>query len=146
MADYAGAVAAIKALMVSGWGQTTPVAYQNENAFDPGLGESAPWVYFEILGNGSNLLTAGNPTTRYWLYTGVINVHVFVPLNKGVELAQQLAVQAGEVFRGQAFYDNGNGPSVRTWSPRTDGGASADDVGQWFRVTTVIPFEYFHRG
>lgn len=148
MGDYAGAVAAIKQRMADNW-TTTPVGYQNEP--DPqtmdGNGVPAPWVYFEVIGNTSDLRGMGRPGDHVWLYAGMIAAHVFVPMNTGTDLAQQLAVAIGEIFRAAAFYrDDATGSIVRTWSPRTDGGESGAEDGNWFRVTCRIPFEYLHRG
>jgi hypothetical protein len=91
MGDYAGAVAAIKQRMADNW-TTTPVGYQNEP--DPqttdGNGVPAPWVYFEVIGNTSDLRGMGRPGDHVWLYAGMIAAHVFVPMNTGTDLAQQL--------------------------------------------------------
>lgn len=146
MADYAGAVAAIKARMAENW-TTTPVVYQNAaNAYDPSANTQAAWVYFEVIGSSSGLRGVGTPGDHVWLYRGFIAAHVFVPINTGTEIAQQYAVNIGEIFRAKGFYEAGNGAQVRTWSPRTDGGESDADDGNWWRVTCTIPFEYFHRG
>lgn len=150
MADYAGAVAAIKALMAAGW-TNTPVNYQNDQAPDiwppqDAKGNPSPWVYFEVLGSGSKPYATGTPGNRTWHYLGLIHGHVMVPINSGDELAQAYAVAIGEIFRDQKFYDNGLGAYVRSWSPQTDGGDSSADDGNWWRVTCTIPFEYFHRG
>jgi hypothetical protein len=151
MADYAGAVAAIKAQFVAGWTQT-PISYQNETPpqqpWPPvdGNGQSTPWVYFEVIGNGSEIRGAGRVGDNIWLYRGGIFIHVFIPENNGVETAQSLAVAAGEIFRAQTFYNDGQGAKVVCMSPQTDGGASDADNGNWFRMTCYVPFEYFHRG
>lgn len=146
--SYAGAVAAIRERLQANW-TTTPIAFQNErftHPTDPISGEGAPWVYLEVIGNYSELRGAGTPGDNIWCYDGHILIHVFVPVNSGVELAQQLAVAAGEIFRAAGFYNDGQGSIVRSWSPQTDGGGISDDDGNWFRVTCTIPFEYFHRG
>lgn len=146
MADYAGAVAAIKQRMIDNW-TTTPIVFQNKSdEYDPGSDSQAPWVYFEVVGNGSDLRGAGSPGDHIWLYRGLIAAHVFVPVNSGIEIAQQYAVEIGEIFRAKGFYNDGQGRIVRTWSPRTDGGESDADDGNWFVVTCRIPFEYLHRG
>ncbi len=151
MADYAGAVAAIKAKFVAEWvtggSPTTPVVFQNAaNEYDPSTNTQQPWVYFEIIGSSSGLRGVGTPGSQTWLYRGFIAAHVFVPINSGFELAQTYAVAIGEIFRAKGFYNDGNGAIVRTWSPRTDGGESDADDGNWWRVTCTIPFEFFYRG
>lgn len=156
MADYAGAVAAIKQRMIDNW-TTTPIVFRNPppDSYDPSSNAQQAWVYFEVVGNGSELRGAGKPGDHIWIYRGFVFAHVFVPARSGDELARQYAVAIGEIFRAQGFYNDGSGAIVRTWAPRTDDGGSAlhgpqsgiiNDDGNWFRVTCSIPFEYLHRG
>lgn len=146
MADYAGAVAAIQQRMRDNW-TTTPIVFQNAaGSYDPSSDTTAPWVYFEVIGNQSELRGVGRPGDHIWLYVGLIAAHVFVPVNSGDALAHQYAVSIGEIFRAQGFYNNGSGSIVRTWAPHTDGGESDAEDGNWFRVTCRIEFEYLHRG
>jgi Bacteriophage related domain of unknown function len=166
MVDYAGAVAAIRSRFVSLWvdeagNRRTPIAFPNEPKTDAhgqkispwppqaevnGERVPIPWVYFEVLGNDSSLRGAGTPGDNIWLYTGGIYIHVFMPEGYGTEDAQQLAVTAGEIFRAKTFYQDGRGAKVVSMSPRTDGGASDADNGNWFRVPCYVPFEFFYRG
>lgn len=151
MADYAGAVAALKAAFVTSWSTTTPIAYANEpkdTVWPPndGSGQPLPWVYFEVIGSGSRERGIGKIGDKIWLYLGNIHVHVFVPKDYGTDDAHALAVQAGEIFRAQTFYNDGLGAKVICGSPSTDGGASDADNGDWFRLTCTVPFEYYHRG
>lgn len=148
MADYAGAVAAIRARLEANW-TTTPIAFQNEpfeEPTDPNSGNPLPWVFLEVLGNNSELRGTGTPGDNIWLYVGHILVHVFVPVNSGDALAQQYAVAIGEIFRAQGFYNDGQGSIVRTWAPRTDGGGTDADNGNWWRVTMTVGFEFLFRG
>lgn len=152
MADYAGAVAAIRDYFVARWvdGSTarTPIAFQNEAFAD----QTTAWVMFEVIGETSELRGAGTPGSHVWLYRGSIFVHVFVPKNEGAAQANALAVAAGEIFRAKQFYDDDPGCAVRTGvgpegeGPRVDGGGSGADDGNWWRVTCVIPFEFYYRG
>lgn len=146
MADYAGAVAAIKARMAANW-TTTPVVYQNAgNAYDPSSNPQAAWVYFEVLGSSGGLRGVGTPGSHVYLYRGFIAAHVFVPVNAGDELAQQHAVTIGEIFRHKEFYTDTPPNCVRTLTPQTDGGGSDADDGNWWRVTMSCPFEFYYRG
>lgn len=151
MADYAGAVAAIRARLAANW-TTTPIAYQNEPfepPTDPNSGAPAPWVFLEVIGNDAELRAAGTPGDHVWIYRGHVYVHVFVPINSGAGLAQQYAVTIGEIFRAAGFANDGQGSIVRTGidpAPRTDGGGTSDDTGNWYRVTMVCGFEFFYRG
>lgn len=161
MADYAGAVAAIRSRFVEQWKigdqPRTLITFPNEAAKDAfgnpikvppkdGDGSPLPWVYLEVIGNGSELRGAGLPGDNIWLYRGGIFIHVFVAEGYGDEEAQSLAVAAGEIFRAQTLYSDGEGRKVVCMSPSTQGGDSAADQGNVFRVTCFIPFEYFHRG
>jgi hypothetical protein len=148
MASYAGAVQAIRDRLVANW-TTTPIAHQNKD-FEPPLDDDsnpAPWVALEVIGNGSELRTAGKPGAHDWLYRGHILVHVFVPVNGGAEDAFEYASTIGEIFRAAAFYrDDDAGALIRSWAPQTDGGGISDDKGLWFRVTMTCPFDFYFRG
>jgi hypothetical protein len=150
-ASYDGAVAAIRARFDAGW-TTTRKTFQNEQPAAPwppvdGDGILLPWVYLEIIGTGSEIYGQGTPGNHTWHYAGLIYAHVFAPVGAGGALAQQYAAEIGEIFRAAKFYDDVTpGCYVRTWSPRTDGGGSGDDDGNWFRISAVIDFEYWHRG
>ena len=152
MPDYAGAVAAIRDRLAANW-TTTPIAYQNlpfAAPTDPNSGNPSPWVFLEVIGNGSDLRTVGQPGNHDWTYRGHILCHVYVPVNDGIETAHAHAVALGEIFRAKQFYDASPPSCVRTGyggeGPRTDGGGTDADDGNWFRVTMTCPFEYYHRG
>jgi hypothetical protein len=149
VADYAGAKAAIRSRLDAGW-TTTRITYQNEDPAEPwppvrGNGSPAPWVNLEIVPAGSQIWTFGTDGNRGWRYDGFINVHVFVPVGEGIELADTYAVTIGELFRAAKFYDDGTGNYIRTLAPQVDGGGSSDDDGKWFRVTMTVDFTYWHR-
>lgn len=152
MADYAGAVQAIRDRLAANW-TTTPIAYQNE-AFDapvdPNSGNPTAWVALEVIGNGSEQRTIGGNGGHDWIYRGHILAHVFVPVNDGIATAHAHAVTLGEIFRGAQFYDSTAAHCVRSAyggeGPSTDGGGISADQGNWFRVTMTCPFEYYHRG
>lgn len=154
MADYAGAVEAIKSrfttLWVSGFEPRTKVVMVNENPqepFPPRDGNNAlqPWVLLSIEGAGAGQIAFGTTSSHGYLYVGTIYAHVYVPVGGGTADAFELAVAAGEIFRAKQFYDT---PPcfVRTHAPRVDGGAPGSDDGIWFRVTASIPFEFYYRG
>lgn len=158
-ADYAGAVAAIRARFEAQWAVDdvlrTPVAFVNEAAepaVDPDNGNPIPWVFFEVLHDGSVVVGSGTPGNKTIVYDGTIKGHVFVPINKGVADGLAYAVAIGEIFRNQLFYnDVTEGCYVRSGfdmqgQPRIDEGDASSDDGQWFAITATIPFEYWHRG
>lgn len=152
MPDYAGAVAAIKDRMDDGF-TALPVAYQNEappqSPWPPvdGAGLAAGWVYFEVIGNGAARRATGRPGSQLWLYEGHILAHVFAPPLVGTAAADAHAVAIGELFRGKAFYrDEAAGAEVRTEAPWQDGGERDPENGNYYRVTTTVPFRFFYRG
>lgn len=155
MADYAGAVAAIKAKFVAEWvegsGPKTRVALVNESPPDPWPpksddGELLPYVLLAIEGAGSGQTTFGTPNNQGYVYDGLIYVHVYVPVGNGTDIAAALAVAAGEIFRRKQFYSETPPYFVRSHVPRVDGGGPGSDDGIWFRVTATIPFEFYYRG
>lgn len=150
MADYAGAKAAIRARLETGW-TTTRITFQNEQPASPwppvnGDAEIVPWVNLEVVGTGSQIWTFGTEGNRGWRYDGLIYVHVFTPVNTGEAIANQYAVAIGELFRAAKFYDEDPGSYIRTLSPQVDDGDSGSDDGNWFRVTMTVDFTYWHRG
>jgi hypothetical protein len=161
MSDYFGAVSAIKARLIEQWvdGGGNPktlivyVNHQPEEQFppiDPMTGNPAPFLVCEVAGTSSAPYTFGNVGNRFFVYDGLILLHVLVPLNEGTDRAQQLAVAAGEIFRTATFYVDADGSYVRTLSPNPpDGGSAADlegvPAGNTFRVTVSISFKFFLR-
>lgn len=147
MADYAGAVAAIKQRLIDNW-TATPIAFLNEG--DPVQGDiderPAPWVLCEIVGTDSELRGVGTPGSHVWRYFGLVRMHVYVPAGSGAEIGLQHAVALGEIFRAATFYNATAGHEVRTLSPSIDGPDSGSDDGKWFRVTATVEFQYWHKG
>jgi hypothetical protein len=161
MPDYAGAVAAIKSRLVSQWvdgsgNPTTLIVYVNHQPdppfppIDPNTGNPAAFLVCEVAGTNSNPYTFGNAGNRFFVYDGLILLHILVPLNEGTDRARGLAVTAGEIFRAATFYVDPNGSYIRTMAPNPPDGGSAANIegvqaGNTFRITTSIPFQYFHR-
>jgi hypothetical protein len=160
MADYAGAVAAIKALLVSNWvtgGQPTSlIVYANTQPeppfppINPKTNNPAAFLVCEVSGTKGDPHTFGNAGNRFFLYSGLIVLHALVPINDGTANAEQLAVNAAEIFRTATFYVDANGSFIRTTAPNPpDGGSGADleglQAGSYFRVSCTVPFFYYHR-
>lgn len=149
MSDYAGAIAAIKARAVTLW-TATPLGFLNEAApttVDEN-GNNAPWVLFEIVSLGSDVLGNGVPGNHVIAYDGLIKAYVFIPSGTiGTDVGFTHAVAFGEIFKNVIFYNDGTpGCYVRTGYPRVEDGNAGSDDGNWFGVTAVVPFSYFHRG
>lgn len=161
MPDYAGAVAAIKARLVSQWvdgsgNPTTPIYYANKQPdlpFPPissTTGNQEPCIICEVTGSKSDIYTFGNAGNRFWIYDGLIVLSCLVAINDGDQTAQSTALAAAEIFRAQTFYVDANGSYIRTVAPNPpDGGTTAAiegvQAGSSFRCTCTIPFQYFHR-
>lgn len=161
MPDYFGAVSAIKARLVEQWvdGENNPltlIVYVNKQPdppfppIDPDTQNPAPFLVCEVAGTKSDPYTFGNVGNRFFVYDGLILLHVLVPIDDGTDTAQQLAVTAGEIFRTATFYVDANGSYIRTMAPNPPDGGSAADIegvqaGNTFRVTTSIPFQFFMR-
>lgn len=156
-ADYAGAIAAIKQKFIDGWGTTTPYGFVNEidPTMDDGDGNPTIWVLFEVVSLGSRINGSGKAGSQVIVYSGLIKAHVFAPTGSGTgeaSGAMSKALAIGELFRNQLFY-NGvtDGCYVRSGYDRNDpprieeGDVNSVD-GEWFSISAVIPFEYWHRG
>lgn len=161
MPDYAGAVAAIKSRLTTLWvdgsgNPLNPIAFANKRPeppwppIDPATGNPQPVLICEVVGTRGAPYSFGNVGNRFFVYEGLIVLHALVQIDEGPDRATQLAVSASEIFRAATFYQDANGSYVRTIAPNPpDGGGSAEiegvDVGNLYRVTATIPFEYFHR-
>ena len=148
MADWAGAVAAMRARLEGGF-NAAPVEYQNEDPpQQPWPPASAPWIFFEVIETQTTQRGVGTPGNKPWLTVGHMFAHVFAP--KGYGLPDHLAI-AGAImtlYRGATFYNtdpdakvvcigaDGAGPSVQ-------GGDSKSGDGNQFGVTVAIPFQFY---
>lgn len=144
MADYAGAVAAMRARFEAA-ALGVPTEYQNEDPPQSPWPPSpaVPWIYFEVIQASSELRGVGLPGNQTWLTTGNIFAHVFA--EKGWALPDHLRIAglAGEVFRAATFYVSAPGAKVVCGAPSIQGGGAASDDGNWFGVTVAIPFEFY---
>ncbi|UGA47101.1 hypothetical protein HU230_0014085 [Bradyrhizobium quebecense] len=151
MADYAGAVAAMRARYVDGL-TAAPSSFQNEDPPQtPWPPQGTPWCYFEVVETLRRKRGVGTPGNQTWLITGNIFVHVFVPKGYGFAAHLALAGQAGDLFKDATFYNAEPGACVRCWDengegPTVQGGDSASDDGNWFGLVVVIPFQFFFIG
>lgn len=155
MPDYPGAEAAIETRLKTGWTQTL-IAFVNKQPpppfppIDPVTEKQAPCIVLELAGSDSNVATFGDPGNRFYRYSGVILIHALVRIDDGTANARAIAVAAAEIFRSALFYQDANGSYVRTGAPNPpDAGGKAEidgvQVGNSYRVTCSVPFEYFHR-
>lgn len=158
-ANYAGACAAIRQRFEDNWKTDgvldTPVDFVNESgapAVDPATSNPIPWVFFEIVHNGSYIIGSGTLGQQTIVYDGFIKGHVYTPINSGLDDGLAKAVAIGEMFRNKVFYNDVTaGCYVRSGyakdgQPRIEDGDVTADDGQWFTTTATIPFEYWHLG
>lgn len=155
----------IRSFFNTGWGTTTPVAYENEPPTVPWPPmnddfELVPWAFLETVVVGSELAGAtGLKGRRLWRDFGLIHVHVFVPIGSGKTKANSLAKAAGEIFRAAEFYKGTDGRAIRTLAPVVSGGGSGSDDdklfkvtgtnsdhGAWYRSTMTAEFDFYYRG
>lgn len=145
MADYAGAVAAMRARYEAA-ALGVPTEFQNEDPpqvpWPPS--PAALWIYFEVIEAATTLRGVGLPGSQLWLTTGHIFAHVFAPKGWGLPDHLRVAGLAGAVFKAATFYvDAAVGARVTCGGPSIQGGGSASDDGNWFGVSVAIPFEFY---
>jgi hypothetical protein len=152
MADYAGAVAAIKQRLRDNWA-TTRIEEANKTPDQPwppvsDNGDPQPFLVIEVIVNASDIQGVGRPGGQMNIDYGHILVHVCVPTGSGTELAHSYASTIAAVYRSKEFYNATSGFAVRTWRPFTDNGASADiegiPNGLYWKVVVSAEFEYLH--
>ena len=132
MTAFYDAASAIRSRMQANW-SATPIVWENAPS-EPAAG--TPFVFFEVLGGDAFQASIGAPSSRLYRHTGVIQAHVFTPVNKGSKDSLQYADSIAAIFRGQTF------GGVLCFAPRIGSGAPADDDGNWWRVTVTIPFQF----
>jgi hypothetical protein len=147
MADFAGAVAAIRSLLSAGRPVEMPIVWPNERRPDitDADGKPAPWAYAEVASTQANIRGVGVPGDHVVIEDGLIILTVFVPDGEGDAIGFSLAGTLGEIFRVKQFYDSEPGTCVRSWTPSIGGGDAGSDDGMWFSVTVTIPFEFWRR-
>lgn len=148
--DLAGALAAIEARLVANW-TTTPIAYDNVQVeTDPWPpvdtdGKPQSWVYVELIDVAAQIVAFGIPGNQTVLDTGLIKLHVMVQKGDGLVLGRQYAVQLGEIFRQQKFYDSDPTAYLRTTTPRVGRDSMVSDNGNWISVSCTVPYEFYHQ-
>ncbi|MCP4149811.1 MAG: hypothetical protein GY757_18850 [bacterium] len=125
---YADERAAIEARFSTGWGVTTPIAWDNVDYIPT---PATTFVSIHILAGKELAVSVGaSIRTRN---SGLININIFVPKNTGTNAALALADTAAAIFRHQSF-----SPSI---SCR---GAEVKRIGQvneWFQYNASISFQ-----
>lgn len=149
MADYAGAMAAIEQRLRDHWTQT-PIAFENGDtpdvAGDDGL--LRPWVLCEVQTLESRIKSIGTPGDHVTVDAGTISLTLFVRRGTGTDEARAMAVRLADIYRTQVFYRQSNDEYVRTWTPRIGPGnpaKSENPSGNWWAITILTPFEFYHR-
>lgn len=120
----------VRAVLEAEWSEC-PVSYQNEDFDAP---EGSPWTYLELLPIESNGTDFNSEGLRIASGLGLIAVHVFVPTGTGTGDAFRLADLLAALLR---FRTLSTGIEIAAAS--VGGGASSDDEGNWYRVSTTAP-------
>lgn len=148
MVSIADAIEAIEDKLKSEW-TAHPVVFENQAI--PELkdsdGEPAPFAYCEMLMSGSQIIGSGTPGQQTTREDGEIEVTVFVPINTGRSSAREYAVEIGEIFRNQKFFDVDPTAYIRTMVPElqsSEKSTSENPNGNWWSVSVAIPFEFYH--
>lgn len=121
--------------LVTQWGATTPLVFENEQFAKPNV--PAPWVMVEIFGDFFDQVSIGaSPVlSNLWREEGQVLMHVMTPSNTGTGLARTYAKQLVDLFRGQEI----NGVRFRDASI----GASQPGIhdGAYYRMTATIDWQ-----
>ena len=86
---------------ISVYGTTTPVAYENNEAFIKPT--DAPWVRFLIQENTSDQKSIGAIGGRKYRRPGLISYQVFIPNNTGTYEGNLLCEKINDIFEGNRF-------------------------------------------
>jgi len=126
--DWEDAVSKIQTLFNTGWGTTTPIAWDNVD-YRPGI---VSWVRFFVMEDESNQMDMGSTLLRY-RNGGMAVIYIFVPQNTGTQAAKGLADTASAIFRGVTSDEIiFRAPSIKTI------GIS----GAWYQINVLVPYEW----
>jgi hypothetical protein len=122
---------AVRSLLLDEWSETV-IAFQNEEFQAPQDG--SPWIYCEVLPVDADTTIFGSTGLRIQSDLGLIACHVFAPTGTGAGAVFGLAARVGKLLQLRTI-----GPGVETAGRSLGGAASADDEGNWFRVSSSVP-------
>ena len=128
--SLASTITTLNAHFASGWGSTTPVAYDNV-AFDVDL--HPEFVSFSVSFGSQEQKSTGSPGHNFYRQKGIVSVRIFTPLDRGAKRGMQLADQISALFR------------TKTISGITFKSPSTTVVGQFdgsYQVNIAISFFY----
>lgn len=122
---YAAERQSIEGLFQTGWGSTTPVAWDNVE-YTPVSGTA--WVDFRILNGSESAIVISGDQYRN---VGLVNINIFTPEGVGSSSARTLADTAAGIFRGVTVDDiTFRAPSIRTLGV----------MNGWYQTNLSIPF------
>lgn len=125
--SYEAEAATIRTHFKAGWGETTPVAYENQTLKPP---NGAPWVRLTIL-NGDAFQADMVPGATRHRHPGAVTVQVFTEHGTGDGKARRLGDTAAALFRGQTI----GGIVFRTPTVRAVGSDRT-----WYQVNVTAEF------
>lgn len=117
---------------VAAWGSTSAFCFDNEK-FDPPTG--AEWVRVSVRHRASVQDSLGEPGLRKFERIGAVFVQCFVPLDKGLSAADNLATAARNVFEGRTF----NPEAIHFFDAAT---RELGPDGAWYQVNVEASFIY----
>jgi len=106
------------------WSDTS-IAWRNVNFTAP----NDPWVWFHVLPDNSEVAEIKGAATR----NGVCKIQIFIKPGQGTRQAMDLAGKVEALFHWQDIGGVFCGPAYTT-----DNGLN--DSGNWYQVTTTVPF------
>lgn len=120
---------AIEGRLATGW-NATPIRWENV----PFPEQAAPYVALFILDGDGLQISCGDIALRRW--PGIIVMQVFVPEDKGTQLAKSYADQLGAIFD-RATFSSGQSGTIRCRIPSI---LSVGITNNWQQVNVRVPF------
>jgi len=134
---------AVRDRLVAGW-TAAPVALRNHAWFlpsdplndratyDPDRFPDAPWAMVLIDDFGFAPGPVGSSGKRLAVRSGLLWLHVFVPIGTGERLLEPLETELSALFAGVAFGGIAGGV------PQPGGDGPGDEAGLWFRSSRSV--------
>lgn len=149
MADYAGAVEAMEQRLRDAWSETM-IVFENDPLPDlkGADGLLVPWVLCEVETADARIRSLGAAGHHVTVDTGFVTLTLFVRRATGRAAARAMAGRLADIYRTAVFYQQDPGCYVRTWTPKIGPGnpaRSENPSGNWWAISVMTPFEFFHR-
>jgi hypothetical protein len=137
------AKAAIRAFLEAGF-DDAPLVWPNETHTLPAT--PTAFVAVEVQGAINAIRGIGDPGNRLFIHGGVILAHVFVPFGIGQSAGDDLADAIGLLLTRKDIAAPTLPQVVRTEDPSLRDGELGSDDGNYWRVSVVVPFDFYYFG